>query len=276
MTMDTYKKKYKEALERARVWKEKSGMPKDKQGILDDIFPELAEPEDEKMRKSLIILLQHFYKGYRVPGLDFPVSYKDMLTWLEKQGETYTKKDVDNAYIEGMASAKRELEKQGGQKPANTVEPKCEESKTKVFDAPTPFEDKLYAFVLACEILVDPSKREFILEHSQEILDAAREQIGKEQSSTWSKKDEEMRLTVLQDLQNIKDSYPNVNVEPEFNWLKSLKTKVQPKQGRNEEDDVMIYKLLAVVELYYDRDGDDLDKQSCIDWLKSLKQRIGG
>ena len=45
------------------------------------------------------------------------------------------------------------------------------------------------------------------------------------------------------------------------------------KTAWSEEDDVMIYKLLAVVELYYDRDGDDLDKQSCIDWLKSLKQR---
>lgn len=109
------------------------------------------------------------------------------------------------------------------QKHADTVEQKCEESKTKIFDAPTPFEDKLYAFVAACEFLAIPSKIEFIFEHSQEILDAAREQIGKEQSSTWSKKDEEMRLTVLQDLQNIKDSYPNVNVEPEFNWLKSLK-----------------------------------------------------
>lgn len=36
---------------------------------------------------------------------------------LEKQSETYTKRDVDEAYIEGMASAKRELEKQDEQKP---------------------------------------------------------------------------------------------------------------------------------------------------------------
>lgn len=36
-----YKKKYEDALERARVWKEKSGMPVDRQGILDDIFPKL-------------------------------------------------------------------------------------------------------------------------------------------------------------------------------------------------------------------------------------------
>lgn len=41
-----YEKAYKEALERARIWKYKSGMPKDKQGILDDIFPELAEGEE--------------------------------------------------------------------------------------------------------------------------------------------------------------------------------------------------------------------------------------
>lgn len=54
---------------------------------LETLHPELKESEDERIRKSLTILLQHFCKGYRVPGLDFPVSYKDMLTWLEKQGE---------------------------------------------------------------------------------------------------------------------------------------------------------------------------------------------
>lgn len=42
----------------------------------------------------------------------------------------------------------------------------------------------------------------------------------------------------------------------------------------SEEDDVMINKLLAVVKLYYDRSGDDLDKQSCISFLKSLKDKV--
>lgn len=32
---------------------------------------------------------------------------------LEKQGTSYTKRDVDNAFVEGMAFAKHELEKQG-------------------------------------------------------------------------------------------------------------------------------------------------------------------
>lgn len=60
---------------------------KEQKEKLESIFPELAESEDERIRKSLIILLQHFCKGYRVPGLDFPISYKDMLAWVEKQCE---------------------------------------------------------------------------------------------------------------------------------------------------------------------------------------------
>jgi hypothetical protein len=74
-----YEKKYKEALERARIWKEKSGMPKNKQGILDDIFPELSETEHERIRKRIIALVNAHCQGM----------YKDeMLTWLEKQGNT--------------------------------------------------------------------------------------------------------------------------------------------------------------------------------------------
>ena len=56
-------------------------------GFMNEILRYPKESKDERIRKSLIILLQHFCKGYRVPGLDFPVSYKDMLAWLEKQGK---------------------------------------------------------------------------------------------------------------------------------------------------------------------------------------------
>ena len=76
-----YEKKYKDALERARVWKEKSGMPKDKQGILDDIFPELKESEDEKIRKSILELVKQSSEI-----LD-KQNQNNMIAWLEKQGE---------------------------------------------------------------------------------------------------------------------------------------------------------------------------------------------
>ena len=47
---------------------------------------------------------------------------------LERQRETYTKRDVDNAYIEGMASAKRELEKQGEQKSQRMISAEAKEA----------------------------------------------------------------------------------------------------------------------------------------------------
>ena len=41
--------------------------------------------------------------------------------WLGKQGETYTKKDVDDAWVEGVCYARRELEKQDLQNLANSA-----------------------------------------------------------------------------------------------------------------------------------------------------------
>ena len=86
-----YEKAYKEALNRAKLLKdnpEKVVIENHKNIHASEyIFSELRESEDVKVKKSLKILLQHFCNGYRVPGLDFPVSYKDMLAWLEKQGE---------------------------------------------------------------------------------------------------------------------------------------------------------------------------------------------
>ena len=40
------------------------------------------------------------------------------------------------------------------------------------------------------------------------------------------------------------------------------------------EDEKIINKLIAVVELYYGI-GDDSEKQICLSWLKSPKQRMG-
>ena len=84
ITMENYEEKYKEALERARTWKEKSGMPKNKQSILDDIFPELKESEDERIRKELLDYLDE----RRVIEMPTDTSVKEeWISWLEKQGE---------------------------------------------------------------------------------------------------------------------------------------------------------------------------------------------
>lgn len=88
------------------------------------LFPELKENEDEKIRKEIISFIQDHIDeiNLQVSG-DYDTRDKEdialqewckrSLAWLEKQGTSYTKRDVDNAYVEGMAFAKDELKKQG-------------------------------------------------------------------------------------------------------------------------------------------------------------------
>lgn len=107
-----YEKKYKEALERAKeINNEHKAHPFD---IMLKVFPELKESEDEKVVAGLVKMVQvaapSYIRGYGI-GKD------DVLAWLEKQGETFTKKDVDDAYLKGVCDTKHELEKQGKQKP---------------------------------------------------------------------------------------------------------------------------------------------------------------
>ena len=80
-----YEKKYKEALERA-----KSKIKNDKDHVLyeDDvieIFPELKESDDDRIRKELTQNLKERFgtRGSMGGNLDMP----RVLAWLEKQGE---------------------------------------------------------------------------------------------------------------------------------------------------------------------------------------------
>ena len=82
--METYEKKYKEALERAREWYNNSNSSSIGKSYLYAVFPELKESEDEKIRKALMKFIEKFpYERLENDG----VSVKDALAWLEKQGE---------------------------------------------------------------------------------------------------------------------------------------------------------------------------------------------
>lgn len=73
-----YEKKYKEALEKARQFSERP-LQEDSSSIVEYIFPELKESEDEKIRKALI----RFHKStINIDG----VNGEKIVAWLEKQG----------------------------------------------------------------------------------------------------------------------------------------------------------------------------------------------
>lgn len=100
-----YKKKYKEALKRAKnLHKDAIEMENNMTTkTCEIIFPELKENEDERIRRNIIAALKG--EGYYDCDLT-----NECIAWLEKQGMSYTKRDVDDAYLKGVTDAKNEIE----------------------------------------------------------------------------------------------------------------------------------------------------------------------
>lgn len=85
--------------------------------------PELAESEDERIRKWCI---SHFKAAFRVTKDNAEYQEylnKKVIPWLEKQGESFTKKDVDDAYLKGVCNATREIEKIDTPKDYRSIDP---------------------------------------------------------------------------------------------------------------------------------------------------------
>ena len=86
-----YEKKYKEAIERAKQWRNAPNVdkiPTFANRVIEEIFPELKESEDDTIRKELI----EYHKAqaflYGKPNN----KHVKFVAWLEKQGEQKPKK----------------------------------------------------------------------------------------------------------------------------------------------------------------------------------------
>ena len=109
--MESYEKRYNNALERARdYYKANLTLNKaDENAVLEDIFPELAESEDERIRKALITYFQRFpypYGGIESAG----TNAKEAIAWLEKQEsiEEIVERCKDSWYNEGKIAGMAE------------------------------------------------------------------------------------------------------------------------------------------------------------------------
>ena len=97
--MDYYEKKYKKALERASKLRFQNPFDTVSQ-MVEYIFPELKESENEKIRKAIHIYLDWLdgHKDYQPKG-DYTI--KDMIAWLEKQGKQKTTDKVEPKFKVG-------------------------------------------------------------------------------------------------------------------------------------------------------------------------------
>ena len=100
MAIIDYKEKYEKAVQAAMLAKQDTESAVTI-GILEEIFPELRESKDERIRKALIRYFtlsdEHAYN--EACG----VSYRDIVAWLEKQG------NANKEYWRGYREGKQEI-----------------------------------------------------------------------------------------------------------------------------------------------------------------------
>lgn len=200
---------YKEKLELAKDWYNDQSTTKKEKVLLETLFSELKESEDERIRKEIL------------EYIDKATGCKDWLAWLEKQGETFTKRDVDDAWLKGICDAKRELEKQGEQKSADKVEPKFHEGDMIIHKELGGDYIHNSHKIIQVDILDKKYRLEgglvahFSEEDNYELV---------EQKSAWSKEDEHRIKDIIYFLDTAKKHYAStVELDACIDWLKSLK-----------------------------------------------------
>ena len=138
MTQKEKARAYDEALKLARDYHEDKNCFEYLKGVLENIFPELIESGDEKIRKDLIEWIKEFpdsiWRGHYT---------KDVIAWLEKQGEQkdinptlLEKEKMDNAFTKMMFKGKTALEAIHEEKfdNANKIEQKFNEGDWIIFN----------------------------------------------------------------------------------------------------------------------------------------------
>lgn len=83
MSIDEKARAYDNILEKARKWYN-ANTNAGYRSIFEDIFPELAESEDERIRKALISVLQSDFES---DTTIHDISVGDIIAWLEKQSK---------------------------------------------------------------------------------------------------------------------------------------------------------------------------------------------
>ena len=98
-----YEKMYKDALERARKFRDEENFTE-----MEDVFPELRESADEQIRRAIVLGVRRCADAGSIFGTiinDEGVNYSEVLAWLEKQKEHFrdSAKMVERESMDGKA-----------------------------------------------------------------------------------------------------------------------------------------------------------------------------
>ena len=200
LSIEEKAKRYDEAIEKLRSLHDNYDTVStliDIKEELENIFPELKESEDEKIRKEIIAILKYKYGLY--PKDPKYINAPQWIAWLDKQGESYTKRDVDDAYLKGVTNTKKEIEKQ--------------------YEANYQIRKDIATFIFNYK--GDIKDRAKWMDYLGIKVSFAEKQ-GEQKPAEWSEEDERMLQNILECLKNGWRILPTDILKYE-SWLKSLK-----------------------------------------------------
>lgn len=228
--MENYEKKYKEALERMKSWAngEHPECFSEAQKAAEFVFPELAESEDDKIRKELIDFI-----GRQTAQPNFVEKYNRWIAWLEKQVSKSSfdehKQEGDRIVTnpDGTRFNLSQLERIAKKESASNEEERIRE-------------DIITYMRIANKILPQLSIERWIawLEKqtpkNKTILDKAVEEevnawFEKQNKPKWTEKDEENFRDIIGAIHRIAYQ-PTEDEEARVEWLKSLKQRLEEQQ----------------------------------------------
>ncbi len=240
-----YKKKYEEVLERGtRLWKSGTITLED----YEYMFPEIKESEDEKIRKSIIRLIQR--GGYMSP------------------------EDKDKAYAW--------LENQGMQKPIDKVEPKFKAGDTIVekdideydYETIKDIKDGQYIFADGYCMNID----------EQDGWQLVKTPTIIKQNPTWSEEDKicekSLEYSIVEkDMTEYAKGF-ECGIQRVLKYPEDFNLCEKSASVWSEDDERMFSGLNSIVEDWYNTMSEREKKYygdfGYIDWLKSIKERMKG
>lgn len=284
LSIEQKAKRYDEAIERAKeINNEQHAQPFN---IMTRVFPELAESEDEKIRKYIIKVVHEWWVRCNDPTPDFP-NEEQMLTWLEKCSEHKSADSIPQdfeKYVEHFLSLS---DGEGHGSPAKVKEVSTEllrlanRQKSAWSEEDEKTLNAIALFLSSIDYLEDP---ETWINWLKSLKDRVMPQLKQE----WSVDDEDMHYKVIAVINRLcaegKDYVWSIKtLKKLFYWLKFLKDRVQPKQEWSEEDEKMLKDIDACIvklPVFFSQieiNGEDKTCKEFItsarNWLKSLRPR---
>jgi len=273
-----YKEKYEQTLERARKIHNQTEFDYEK-GMIEEIFPELKESDDEKIRRGLIEYFNAYPKDY-FGGLK--KSY--ILTWLKKQAEQkpimnvpsreviLSIWDLGNEWKEltnGCISTEYGTQLDYIQKHWHESEYYLRENQGEQTINQPDFE---IPFGAKDSELIEESYYIPKGFHAEIIKDRVTIKKG-EQKPTWSAEDERNLKGIVDEIEANKNTAPDYDLatyDRFLSWLKSIKERVQP-QNTWKPSDAQMASITCAVRKMKESACYDSELVSLYQDLKKLK-----